>query len=255
MTPNETPGGLVQRAFSRMPGPPWLGGSIVRGNATATSDLDITVLLPGPPAPYRDSIMFGGWPVELFVHTERRSRTTARRIKIVASRRSCDWSASRSSCSTPTAPAPLQQECAAEVAAGPRPLLTGELACAGTGSPTCSPTSRASTDHGELAAISARCGRTRPAAAHRTGHWTGTGKGLRRELRRTTRRRRRRTEPTSSTGCAPSIAGDPGPLISVCDRVLDRFGGRHFDGHRLGGETTATMITRIRGRPRAPRRA
>ncbi|WP_280273190.1 nucleotidyltransferase domain-containing protein [Nocardia wallacei] len=33
----------------------WLGGSMADGTATATSDLDITVLLAGPPAPYRES--------------------------------------------------------------------------------------------------------------------------------------------------------------------------------------------------------
>ncbi|MFC0627973.1 nucleotidyltransferase domain-containing protein [Kribbella deserti] len=48
----------------------WLGGSVARGTATRTSDLEITVLLAGPPAPYRESLEYGGWPVELFVHTE-----------------------------------------------------------------------------------------------------------------------------------------------------------------------------------------
>lgn len=33
----------------------WLGGSVVRGGATSTSDLDITVLLAGPPAPFREN--------------------------------------------------------------------------------------------------------------------------------------------------------------------------------------------------------
>ncbi len=47
----------------------WLGGSAASGAATPTSDLDFTVLLAGPPAPYRDSRRFDGWPVELFVHT------------------------------------------------------------------------------------------------------------------------------------------------------------------------------------------
>ena len=34
------------------------GGSVVRGDATATSDLDITVLLAGEPAPYRHSLRY-----------------------------------------------------------------------------------------------------------------------------------------------------------------------------------------------------
>ncbi|MGH3330543.1 MAG: nucleotidyltransferase domain-containing protein [Nocardioidaceae bacterium] len=48
----------------------WLGGSIVRGDATSSSDLDITVLTQGRPAPYRHSVHYREWPVELFVHTE-----------------------------------------------------------------------------------------------------------------------------------------------------------------------------------------
>lgn len=48
----------------------WLGGSVAAGTSTPTSDLDITVLLDGPPAPYRSSEVTDGWPVEWFVQTE-----------------------------------------------------------------------------------------------------------------------------------------------------------------------------------------
>ncbi|GAA0648600.1 nucleotidyltransferase domain-containing protein [Streptomyces thermocarboxydovorans] len=48
----------------------FLGGSVATRRGTATSDLDIVVLLDGPPAPYRASFLHGGWPVEMFVHTE-----------------------------------------------------------------------------------------------------------------------------------------------------------------------------------------
>jgi predicted nucleotidyltransferase len=48
----------------------FLGGSVVTGRRTATSDLDIVVLLHGAPAPYRASLRTDDWPVELFVHTE-----------------------------------------------------------------------------------------------------------------------------------------------------------------------------------------
>lgn len=49
----------------------WLGGSFAAGTATGGSDLDITVLLDGEPAPYRFSVVVNGQPVELFVQTER----------------------------------------------------------------------------------------------------------------------------------------------------------------------------------------
>ena len=46
----------------------FLGGGVLSEHRTATSDLDIVVLLAGPPAPFRESLRWHGWPVELFVH-------------------------------------------------------------------------------------------------------------------------------------------------------------------------------------------
>ncbi|HEU5139847.1 MAG TPA: nucleotidyltransferase domain-containing protein [Bacillales bacterium] len=45
-----------------------LGGSVVRGEATARSDLDIVVIDDRHDASYRESLYAYGWPVELFVH-------------------------------------------------------------------------------------------------------------------------------------------------------------------------------------------
>jgi predicted nucleotidyltransferase len=47
----------------------FLGGSVVRGEATATSDLDIVVITNRPEAPFRESVVYEDWPVEVFVHT------------------------------------------------------------------------------------------------------------------------------------------------------------------------------------------
>ncbi|GAB4572841.1 MAG: nucleotidyltransferase domain-containing protein [Anaerolineae bacterium] len=46
-----------------------LAGSVVRGDATATSDLDIVIICDHPEAPFRESLYYDRWPVELFVHT------------------------------------------------------------------------------------------------------------------------------------------------------------------------------------------
>ncbi|HKA68209.1 MAG TPA: nucleotidyltransferase domain-containing protein [Actinomycetes bacterium] len=48
----------------------FLGGNVLSSRRTVTSDLDILVVVPGPPAPYRETIRYGDWLVELFVHTE-----------------------------------------------------------------------------------------------------------------------------------------------------------------------------------------
>jgi predicted nucleotidyltransferase len=46
-----------------------LGGSVVMGEDTATSDLDIVVIMNGSETARRESFYYEGWPVELFVHT------------------------------------------------------------------------------------------------------------------------------------------------------------------------------------------
>ncbi|ESA37298.1 nucleotidyltransferase [Leptolyngbya sp. Heron Island J] len=46
----------------------FLAGSVIRGEGTATSDLDLIVVFQQLPAAYRESFQFEGWPVEAFVH-------------------------------------------------------------------------------------------------------------------------------------------------------------------------------------------
>jgi hypothetical protein len=47
----------------------FLSKSVLTSRRTSTSDLDIVVILNGPPAPYRETIRAHGWVVELFVHS------------------------------------------------------------------------------------------------------------------------------------------------------------------------------------------
>jgi predicted nucleotidyltransferase len=46
----------------------FLAGSTVRGDATEYSDLDIVVLFSSLESAWRESFIFDGWPVEVFVH-------------------------------------------------------------------------------------------------------------------------------------------------------------------------------------------
>jgi predicted nucleotidyltransferase len=45
-----------------------LAGSVVRGEATASSDLDIIIFDKSVPSSYRESLIEFGWPIEAFVH-------------------------------------------------------------------------------------------------------------------------------------------------------------------------------------------
>ena len=46
----------------------FLAGSVIRGESTKTSDLDIVVVYDSIPNAYRDSYRYSNWPVEAFVH-------------------------------------------------------------------------------------------------------------------------------------------------------------------------------------------
>jgi hypothetical protein len=67
MDPVKDARALVGERFAGAPAA-FLGGSVLSPLRTATSDLDIVIILAGPPAPYRESMRWRGWPVETFVH-------------------------------------------------------------------------------------------------------------------------------------------------------------------------------------------
>jgi hypothetical protein len=46
-----------------------LAGSVVRGEATATSDLDMVIFQSSLASAYRESLVEYTWPMELFVHS------------------------------------------------------------------------------------------------------------------------------------------------------------------------------------------
>lgn len=46
-----------------------LAGSFVRGQATATSDLDLVIIDETVPSSYRESFIADGYPVEAFIHS------------------------------------------------------------------------------------------------------------------------------------------------------------------------------------------
>lgn len=46
-----------------------VSGSVIAGRGTATSDLDVVVVQETDDVPYRRSLTFEGWPVEVFVHS------------------------------------------------------------------------------------------------------------------------------------------------------------------------------------------
>ncbi|GAA0947651.1 nucleotidyltransferase domain-containing protein [Kribbella koreensis] len=216
----------------------WLGGSVAQGTATSTSDLDITVLLPGPPAPLRESLQYAGWPVELFVHTEaslahycekdrrRRQPSMMRLVGETIVLLDTDGSG-----------ATLRASGKAQILAGPPPLEAQDIAMLRY---------KISDLLEDLIGADSNDVRTAIAtllwldasALLLTGanHWTGTGKGLLRELAA--------YDATHTTDYATALpaavraasTGDPTALIATVDTILKPYGGRLFDGFQLSGD-------------------
>jgi len=106
----------------------FLGGSVLTDDRTPTSDLDVVVLLAGPPAPYRDTREHDGWVVEAFVHTresleEYWAADTRRRVGSLL--RMCADSVVLTD--PAGVAAEVQQTARARLAAGPPPLSAAEL--------------------------------------------------------------------------------------------------------------------------------
>ena len=214
----------------------WLGGSVARGDATSTSDLDITLLLDGRPAPMRKSLEYGGWPVELFIHTEkslayfrdkdqqRRQPTLARLVGESVVLLDTDGTGAR-----------LQRDCLDEVAVGPKPLTTAELDLLRyTITNLLDDLADASGDE-RMAIASLLWQDAARLLLTADGHWSGTGKGLLREA----------TAYDSAHGThhakalMAGVRAEGNSLAEAVDEILAVYGGRLFDGFELAAPSEA----------------
>lgn len=215
----------------------WLAGSVVSGEATPTSDLDITVLLPGPPAPFRESLVHEGWPVELFVHTqesvshwiekdlERRRPTLVRLI-----------SSGVVLLDTDGVGVALAEECAMILAGGPgrvsdadrdavRYALTDLLDDLADG-----------TDPVTVAALAfATWEQAAKLLLMLDGRWWGTGKWLVRELRERDAAHGTSYALRLHAALVSAIERDPVLLTVVAEEILEAAGGRLWAGYRVEG--------------------
>lgn len=121
---------LVQRDFPACLAA-FLAGSVVRGEATATSDLDIMIIVPDGHQSYRASVQAFGWPVEVFVQTMAAHRYftqhDAARRTAATSRMVCEGIVV---CDRDGWAIRLKEEAHTLLAAGPAPLTAQELALA-----------------------------------------------------------------------------------------------------------------------------
>ncbi|GLY06283.1 MULTISPECIES: nucleotidyltransferase domain-containing protein [Actinoplanes] len=204
----------------RFPDARWalLTGSVLGPHRTAGSDLDIVVMRDDGPG-FRESLVFEGWPVELFVHTPERLAGILERER--AARKPSTHRMLAHGVPLAGDPGELRERCARVLAEGPPPLSPAELAWLRYSLTDALDDLRHATDPGERAAIAADLW---PASARAAlsvaGRWLGSGKWLWRELHD--------LDPALA-GRWLAVRADPGPFAQ---EVLSRAGGPLFDGYR-----------------------
>ncbi|NUS43837.1 MAG: nucleotidyltransferase domain-containing protein [Mycobacteriaceae bacterium] len=227
---------LVQRDFPQARAA-WLGGSVALGMASVTSDLDITVLLTGSPAPYRSSMHHRAWPVELFVQTEaslehfRAKEHVARRpstLRLIAHSHvlhDADGSGTR-----------LREFYAKQLSMGPDPLTDQELRSARYRITDLLDDLIGSKDRAERLMIATTLWQA-TADLVLTGNrrWTGSGKWLHRELDAFDRSTGTAHAHALSSAVESVAAGVIEPMVDAVTEALDQFGGRLFDGYIVRG--------------------
>jgi hypothetical protein len=203
----------------------FLGPGVLSSRRTATSDLDIVVVLAGPPAPYRESLRWRGWPAETFVHDRESldlffAKDTARRRPTLA--RMC---ADGAELVDAGAAAEVQERAQAVLAAGPPAATDTELEERRYGLTDLLDDLAGSSEPGETAVIGWHVWvATAELALIQAGAWLGSGKWLVRELR---------AADADLAGRMVAAIGDSRRMIEVADEVLERAGGRFWAGYRL----------------------
>jgi hypothetical protein len=212
----------------------FVGGSVLTDDITPTSDLDVVVILAGPPAPCRETFEHEGWIVEAFAHT--RESLDGWWAREIAERKSSllrMCAESRVVADPAGIAAEIQATAAEKLAAGP-PALTGEELAALRYGLTDKLDDMAGCDReDELVYIAGDVVRaTASLALAAGGHWGAGGKALARAVRR--------ADPDLAERLVDghrhvTTYGDTVVLHRAAVDVLMRVGGPLLVGHRVQG--------------------
>lgn len=212
-----------------------LGGSVLTDRRTATSDLDIVVVLDGAPAPYRETFRAHGWVVELFVHTAGSLRhyweqdAESRRPALLRMCAEGHVVASRDGAAE-TYARDAQRRLLAGPARPPADLLDRQRYLTGDLLDDLRGASDAVETGYVAAALVQAVSELMLLVENR---WSGTGKWLARQLNETDPELPARLV----AGHQLAISGDISALDAAAVDVLGRAGGPLTDGYRVQGQT------------------
>ncbi|MFD7614453.1 nucleotidyltransferase domain-containing protein [Streptomyces sp. NPDC059828] len=211
----------------------FLGGSVVTDRRTEMSDLDIVVLLHGAPAPYRTSFRAHGWPVELFVHSEESwHRFVEREVRVRRSPLAWMCADGVLLFDGDGVGARLAAESRKLAAAGPPPMAAEEIEDRRYAITDLLDDLAACADPGERLFVGMELvRRTGELALALAGSWNGGGKWLARRLEHAAPGLTKRLH----DGARLALEGQTEQLIGVVDEVLERAGGRLWEGYKRGG--------------------
>ena len=207
----------------------FLSRTVLGPRRTPTSDLDIVVVVDGPPAPFRETIRAYGWIVELFVHS---STSLATFYEFDAQTRTCtlarmcaDGYVVRDTAGGAQA---LQRQARAIIDAGPTPLSDEERVKYRYALTDLLDDFRGSADEVETIFIAAQllamAGEVHLASERR---WTGAGKWLVRHLNDAPGAFADQLAGAFSTFVT---SGNRNAMITVTNEILDAAGGALTEG-------------------------
>ncbi|MET9218672.1 nucleotidyltransferase domain-containing protein [Streptomyces sp. NPDC003300] len=212
----------------------FLCGGVITDRRTATSDLDIVIVLDGEPAPYRLSVHRHGWPVELFVHTEETWHAFIER-EVPTRRCPLMWMCAGGTLlfDTDRVGARIKAHAESLVAAGPPPTPVEEIENRRYALTDLLDDLTSCTDPGERLFISTEIARRTAEltlAVHNT--WNGGGKWLARRLDTAAPGLTARLH----TGVQQALDGRTARLIAIADEALNQAGGRLWAGYHRSGK-------------------
>lgn len=207
-----------------------LAGSVAAGRATSTSDLDIVIVLAGPPAPYRETIRVEGTPVELFIHTTDSLTYWFNRERQEGRCTLAHMLATGISLAGEDT-ADIQAHAQRHVDEGPEPWIDDQVTYRRYALTDALDDLTGSLDADERDATAVQVLTMAFELALNTRRaWQGRGKWMVRQLQA--------TEPTLTSALMAAhrhtvATGDPAELIAVCESILDEVGGRLTEGFHV----------------------